>query len=50
MTASDIEVLSCAPGFRYLVAEMTLGLILSGVRSAVDEHERFPRGVVRVDC
>ncbi|QFT30584.1 NAD(P)-dependent oxidoreductase [Roseibium porphyridii] len=45
--ARGIEVLSCAPGFRYSVAEMTLGLILSGARSIVDEHERFRRGSER---
>ncbi|WP_299295832.1 NAD(P)-dependent oxidoreductase [uncultured Tateyamaria sp.] len=42
-----IEVLSCAPGFRYSVAEMTLGLILAGARGIVDEHERFRNGSER---
>ena len=42
-----IEVLSCAPGFRYSVAEMTLGLILAGARGIVDEHERFRHGSER---
>ena len=42
-----IEVLSCAPGFRYSVAEMALGLILSGARGIVDEHERFRQGSER---
>ena len=42
-----IEVLSCAPGFRYSVAEMTLGLILAGARGIVDEHERFRAGSER---
>ncbi|MDE0114895.1 MAG: hypothetical protein OXI87_23730 [Albidovulum sp.] len=38
---NGIEVLSCSPGFRYAVAEMTLGLILAGCRGIVEEHERF---------
>lgn len=42
-----IEVLSCAPGFRYSVAEMALGLILAGARGIVDEHERFRHGTER---
>lgn len=42
-----IEVLSCAPGFRYSVAEMALGLVLSGARGIVDEHERFRQGSER---
>lgn len=42
-----IEVLSCAPGFRYSVAEMTLGLMLAGGRGIVDEHERFRTGSER---
>lgn len=42
-----IEVLSCAPGFRYSVAEMTLGLMLAGARGIVDEHERFRVGSER---
>lgn len=42
-----IEVLSCVPGFRYSVAEMTLGLILAGARGIVDEHERFRAGSER---
>ncbi len=36
-----IEVLSCSPGFKYSVAEMTLGLMLAGCRGIVEEHERF---------
>ncbi len=42
-----IEVLSCAPGFRYSVAEMTLGLMLAGARGIVEEHERFRSGSER---
>ncbi|WP_299655541.1 NAD(P)-dependent oxidoreductase [uncultured Tateyamaria sp.] len=42
-----IEVLSCAPGFRYSVAEMTLGLMLAGARGIVEEHERFRAGSER---
>ncbi|MDJ1016037.1 MAG: NAD(P)-dependent oxidoreductase [Paracoccaceae bacterium] len=42
-----IEVLSCAPGFRYSVAEMALGLMLAGSRGIVDEHERFRHGSER---
>lgn len=45
--SSGIEVLSCSPGFRYAVAEMTLGLILAGARGIVDEHERFRQGSER---
>jgi len=39
-----IEVLSCAPGFQYSVAEMTLGLMLAGARGIVSEHEKFRMG------
>lgn len=39
-----IEVLSCAPGFRFSVAEMTLGLLLAGARGIVSEHEKFRAG------
>jgi phosphoglycerate dehydrogenase-like enzyme len=42
-----IEVLSCAPGFRNSVAEMTLGLLLAGARGIVEEHERFRLGSER---
>lgn len=42
-----IEVLSCAPGFRFSVAEMTLGLMLAGARGIVEEHERFRAGSER---
>ncbi len=45
--ARGIEVLSCAPGFRYSVAEMALGLILAGARGIVEEHERFRNGTER---
>ena len=41
---NGIEVLSCSPGFRYSVAEMTLALLLAGCRGVVDEHERFRIG------
>ncbi|WP_298921789.1 NAD(P)-dependent oxidoreductase [uncultured Roseobacter sp.] len=43
----DIEVLSCAPGFRRSVAEMALGLMIAGGRGIVDEHERFRAGSER---
>ncbi len=39
-----IEVLSCAPGFRQSVAEMTLAMILGAARGLVDEHEAFRTG------
>ena len=39
-----VEVLSCAPGFRSSVAEMTLAMILSAARGLVDEHEAFRTG------
>ncbi|MCR9136498.1 MAG: hydroxyacid dehydrogenase [Alphaproteobacteria bacterium] len=39
-----VEVLSCAPGFQFSVAEMTLGLLLSGARGIVSEHENFRKG------
>lgn len=42
-----IETLSCAPGFRYAVAEMTLGLMIAGARGIVEEHERFRNGSER---
>lgn len=42
-----IEVLSCAPGFQYSVAEMALGLIIAGCRGIIDEHERFRSGSER---
>lgn len=41
---NGIDVLSCAPGFQYSVAEMTLGLMLSGARGIVNEHENFRSG------
>lgn len=40
----NIEVLSCAPGFRQSVGEMTLAMILAGARGLVAEHERFRNG------
>lgn len=39
-----IEVLSCSPGFRNAVAEMTLAMILAGGRGLVEEHEAFRVG------
>jgi phosphoglycerate dehydrogenase-like enzyme len=39
-----IDVLSCMPGFRQSVAEMTLAMILSAGRGLVDQHEAFRRG------
>jgi len=39
-----IEVLSCAPGFRYSVAEVTLGMMIAGGRGLVQEHEGFRNG------
>lgn len=39
-----IEVLSCSPGFRNSVAEMTLAMVLAGGRGLVDEHEAFRVG------
>lgn len=41
----EIEVMSCAPGFQFSVAEMTLGLMLCGARGIVNEHERFRDGL-----
>lgn len=41
---ANIEVLSCAPGFRRAVAEMGLAMALAGARGLVDEHEAFRRG------
>ncbi|MEM1361994.1 MAG: NAD(P)-dependent oxidoreductase [Pseudomonadota bacterium] len=42
-----IEILSCSPGFRRSVAEMTLAMILSGARSLVAQHEAFRVGAER---
>lgn len=39
-----VEVLSCSPGFRQSVAEMTLAMILAGARGLVAEHEAFRAG------
>lgn len=39
-----VEVLSCAPGFRQSVAEMSLAMILAGGRGLVSEHEAFRTG------
>ena len=41
---SSIEVLSCSPGFRNSVAEMTLAMMLAGGRGLVEEHEAFRTG------
>ena len=45
--AHGIDVLSCAPGFRFAVAEMALGMILAGARGLVTEHEGFRNGTER---
>ncbi len=45
--ARGIDVLSCAPGFRFAVAEMALGMILAGGRGLVTEHEGFRNGTER---
>ena len=42
--ARGVELLSCAPGFRQSVAEMTLAMVLAGGRGLVAEHEAFRRG------
>lgn len=42
--SSSVEVLSCAPGFRQSVAEMTLAMILAGARGLVQEHDLFRQG------
>jgi len=39
-----IEVLSCAPGFRYAVAEMAVGMMVAGARGLVQEHDAFKTG------
>ncbi|MEM8728688.1 MAG: NAD(P)-dependent oxidoreductase [Pseudomonadota bacterium] len=44
---SGIEVLSCSPGFRHAVAEMTLAMMLAGGRGLVEEHEAFRTGTER---
>jgi len=45
--AQGIEVLSCSPGFRNAVAEMTLAMVLAGGRGLVEEHEAFRSGTER---
>lgn len=45
--ARGIEVLSCAPGFRNAVAEMTLAMMLGGARGLIAEHEAFRSGQER---
>ena len=45
--ARGIEVLSCSPGFRNSVAEMTLAMILAGGRGLIEEHEAFRTGSER---
>lgn len=42
-----VEVLSCSPGFRQSVAEMTVAMMLGGARGLVAEHEAFRRGAER---
>jgi len=42
-----IEVLSCSPGFRNAVAEMTLAMMLAGGRGLIEEHEAFRTGTER---
>jgi len=42
-----VENLSCSPGFRNAVAEMTLAMMLGGARGLVAEHEAFRRGAER---
>lgn len=42
-----IEILSCSPGFRNSVAEMTLAMMLGAGRGLVDEHEAFRKGTER---
>lgn len=42
-----IEVLSCSPGFRNSVAEMTLAMMLAGGRGLIEEHEAFRAGKER---
>lgn len=44
---NGIEVLSCSPGFRNSVAEMTLAMMLAGGRGLVEEHEAFRTGQER---
>jgi len=44
---NGIEVLSCSPGFRNSVAEMTLAMVLAGSRGLVEEHEAFRAGTER---
>ncbi len=44
---NGIEVLSCSPGFRNSVAEMTLAMTLAGGRGLVEEHEAFRVGCER---
>ena len=39
-----IEILSCSPGFRNAVAEMTLAMMLGSARGLVQEHEAFRTG------
>ena len=41
---AGIEVLSCSPGFKQSVSEMTLAMALAGGRGLVAEHEAFRDG------
>ncbi|MEL7114530.1 MAG: NAD(P)-dependent oxidoreductase [Pseudomonadota bacterium] len=45
--ARGVEVLSCSPGFRNAVAEMTLAMMLAGGRGLIEEHEAFRTGTER---
>lgn len=45
--SAGIEVLSCSPGFRNAVAEMTLAMMLAAGRGLVAEHEAFRSGEER---
>ena len=42
--ARNVEVLSCAPGFRQSVAEMGLAMALAGARGLVAEHDAMRTG------
>ncbi|MEO0543275.1 MAG: NAD(P)-dependent oxidoreductase [Pseudomonadota bacterium] len=44
---AGVEVLSCSPGFRNAVAEMTLAMMLAGGRGLIEEHEAFRKGTER---
>lgn len=44
---AGVEVLSCSPGFRNAVAEMSLAMMLAGGRGLIKEHEAFRVGTER---